>query len=215
MAAFAAFYREIRQKAKGVPEPTMDYALNRAARMFCSRSWYVRRRVTLMLVAGQNYYTLAFSDDEEGIGCKYVEINGRPLGVGNTSQFDPTRGPGRPCAFVFEPTASLIFDRQPDAAATYAAAALVAIQPKLDSLLIPDELEQNYMEGVAAGALSWILSMKDERWSDPAEGVRLANLFSAAINNAKGIAMKDFQTRDLRAAPAPFIIRSPTGYFWW
>src|SRR5277367_811953 len=99
-----SLFGEIRPHARGVPEPMMRRALVRAARIFCRKTWYVRRAVALTMVADTAMYALRVVDadgnpaNEEAVGVKYAQVQDGKGGAwsipsASASEFDPRFGP--------------------------------------------------------------------------------------------------------------------------
>lgn len=191
MAALSEFHKLVRIFVPGAPEPTIDYAVVRAARRFCSLSWWARRTITITYIADQVEYDLAPSDttNEEIIGVKAIEHNEFPL--------DPTKpelvltATGIPKQWYYEPNDVVILNPYPDTGvAGDTALVRIAIQPTLEAELIADDIYREWSQCIADGAVSWLQSVPKQPWSDPQASQMMEAKFIAQCMRAKEAAIR-------------------------
>ena len=208
MAAYSDYYKLVKTFLPGVPEPTIDYALNRAARHFCSLSWFSRRSITIALVADQISYTLAPADstNEEIIGVHAVEYDDKPL--------DPTKPElvetesGTPKQWYTEQYTALVLNPYPDAGVDGESVNVrIAIQPTLAATTLPNDLTREHMQTLADGAIAWLQQMPKQPWTDLNQSMRLERAFLAKAMRAKETAMRGAMPWGLGVRRPVFAVR--------
>lgn len=191
------FFPEIRRAVKGCPEPTLQDALIRAARMFCSETWVLRRVQSLTTVAGQQRYPVRAPDNEEAIALKHAQVQELAPGTGvhplrfvYPSLVNPDVGARRPTGICFVPYMGIALLPVPDDA--YVVQVELVTQPVVGTAQLPDELAVRYDRALGYGALEWILRMQGDPWYSPQAADEYAMLFSQEIVKARGEAAFDF-----------------------
>lgn len=203
MAALSDFYKHIKTFVPGVPEPAIDFAVNRSAREFCSLSWFSRRSITVTLVEDQASYALAPADstNEEIIGVHAVEYDDRPL--------DPTKPElvntrvGKPHEWYTEQYTALVLNPTPDS--NYDGETVqvrIAVQPTIASESIPNDVYREFQQAIAEGAIAWLLQMPKQPWTDLQMAQKWERQFISKAMRAKEIAMRG-------AMPWGFSVRRP------
>lgn len=185
MAALSDFNQLVKIFLPGCPEPTIEFAVRRAARRFCSLSWFARRSIEVTLVEGQAVYSLSpSSTDEEVVGVHAVEYNEQPL--------DPTKPElvetvsGTPKCWYFEPARSLTLNPYPDAnVAGDTINVRIAVQPTLTTDVISDNTVREYQQCIADGAIAWLLAVPKQPWSDGNMAQAMERKFLAQVMRAK------------------------------
>ena len=207
MAAYSDYYKLVKTFLPGVPEPTIDYALNRAARHFCSLSWFSRRSITVVLEDSVASYTVAPADsNEEVIGVKAVEFDGQPI--------DPTlpelveTSSGSPKQWYVEQYNSLILNPIPDAGVDGEEIEVrLAIQPTLAAVTLPNDLTREHMQTIGDGAIAWLQQMPKQPWSDLNQAMKLERAFIAKAMRAKESAMRGHMPWGLGVRRPVFAVR--------
>lgn len=203
-------FPELRRQTKGCPDITRQDAVIRAAREFCRRSWYVLRIVDIAVTGNVQNYNLVPPGDEEVIGVKFVQVDGKALHPAMPEDQDPSIANTKPSVFTFTPPN--VLSLFPIADKNYAnGLVLAAVQPILNAETLPREIQQAYHEVIGYGALAWILEMPGETWSNPQMSDLYARKFGAGCSLAKLAAMKSFSPRNLRVDPISFVARTSGG----
>lgn len=206
---------EIRRNVKGCPDLTMIYALNRAARMFCSDSWICRRKQIDTLVVGQQQYPFNPPANEEVICIKHAMVQfpapsnsviGMQVIYGEF--INPNWGPSCPRALCMIPYTNYYLDRKPDQA--YILTIEYVTQPIMEGNYIPDELGVRYVQALGYGALEYLLMMPNCPWSNPQQAAFYGLRFNQEIAKARGEAAFDFSPGTRQWVRSPFI-RSRNG----
>jgi hypothetical protein len=307
MADMEVFLQEIRREVPKADDDTMQDAVMRAARMFCQKSWYVRRQadftcavpgipqnvsiaagnaqatlawtpvpnatsytinvgtvsgqespnltninqtaaVVLNLTNGTEYFFtvqavngvgpsaassevsttpqsfqanvpangeptipvfsqfLGLSSDEEIIGVRRAACGPFPLAPASPADMDPKFGSGRPRGFSYAPIGNFMLYPFPNG--PYQILLMIAVQPKLGAVQIPDEIAANYLTDIGFGALWLLYKQIGTPWFNGDASLANKSLFDDGLQRAKAEALRDFQSGNLRVQPAPFIIKS-------
>ncbi len=204
MAALSDFYKLVNTFIPGVPEPTVDYALIRAARRFSSLSWLSRRSINVTLVEDQASYTLAPADstNEEIIGVHAVEYDDQPLDPTKPELVETTSG--TPKCWYIEQNYLLVLNPVPDAnVAGDTVQVRIAVQPTLEATTIPNDIVREYHQAIGDGAIAWLQAMPKQPWSDPQMSMAMERKFIAQAMRAKETALRGYM-------PWGFTVRRPT-----
>lgn len=190
MAALSDFYQHCKTFVPGAPEPALDFAIRRAARRFCSLSWYARRSITVNFVTDQASYSISpTSSDEEIVGVHAVEYDDQPI--------DPTKpelvetSAGTPKQWYYEPDDTLTLNPYPDGNTAQSSVTVrIATQPTRTTEVIADDIVKGYEQCIADGAVAWILQMPKQPWSDAKSAMMMERKFMAQTMRAKEEAMR-------------------------
>jgi len=196
----------VRRQAKGCPNVTLRDALRRAARELCFESWYVTRTLTIDAVEGTNAYALQpVAGSEEACAVKAAQFGEEPLLPVLAESVPDSGAAGSPTMFYLRLPATIVVLPVPDEDAAGALRVRVAVQPKADALLIPDELG-NFDRALASGALAWLHAMPGEQWTDVGAAERLKREFFHAKSEARRKAQAGHLPRSQRVLPRRFAV---------
>lgn len=144
--------------------------------------------------------------DEQPIGIKVAQCGTWPLAPATPRDMDPKFGPGRPRAFSYAPNGHMMLYPPPNG--QYEILVMMPVQPVMGAVQLPDEIAENYLEGIGYGALKELYSQPGTPWENPTQAIAMASMFDDEIQRAKRESLSDFQAGNMRVQPAPFIIRS-------
>lgn len=209
MATFSSLYRQIRLYCRSVPETTMDHAIRLAAREFCRKSWYVRETIIVTELAGTAYYDIESSTptETEILGIVAVQRDERPLAPPTTQQ-DVQQKEGQPKTWIFLPPSTLELAPYPAATETNLLDVYVrvALTPKADCTVLPDDLFVQYEQHLAYGAIAYLAEMPGEEWSNDKVAMEAYKKFSEAMYQAKSNAVFGHKPWGNTIALRPFAI---------
>jgi hypothetical protein len=210
MAEVRQLYGEIRRECRGCPNPTMAYALLRAAREFCQSTQFIRRVVTFQTQLGIDQYVLTpetctgLNPSEEVIGLRHWQIQGpsgiQPGAFPYGTQVNPNLSAAQPWAISYIPEGVVQFSPPPDKA--YTVMPEVVVQPVYGSVWIPDELMRKFDRAIGYGALAWIHGQGGNEAGDQnpyyneGKAAKNAKLFNDEIMRGRRLAQND-------STPAP------------
>lgn len=203
---------EIIRECRGCPEPTLIYALKRAARTFCRETWLVRRSNTYSVTPQQRIVQLLANDSlEEVIAVQHAHITDpvnnftTPLQFVYPEHIKPDISPGVPSGISFVPYTAV--ELTPPADRPYNLTVQYVVQPSWIGEYIPDELGVKYRQAIGHGALEFIKRQSGNDWFDPqaAEMHRMA--FNAEIASGRAEAQVFSQPGQWRMVKAPFMRR--------
>lgn len=186
--AFDEFYSDIFLQAPLVPEPMVDRALVRAARVFCSMSeaW----RVTLdpeSVFAG--VAELFLPRGAEIVRPLWVRLGDRELQAKSDHSLLDVK-PGRPNAYVLENN-MLTLVPVVDGVLTERVTARVILQPTRTATAVPEAVGDRYFEGIMSGALSYLTAQVDQPWGNADIAGMHAAGFQRVIDDARRRAGKE------------------------
>lgn len=205
MAEARQLFGEIRRQIRGCPNPTMAYALMRAAREFCQATLFIRRVVTFQTVAGVDQYVLTpatcqgLNPSEEVIGLRHWQIQG-PSGIQPGTfpygtQVNPNLSNAQPLGINYIPEGVVQFTPTPNQA--YTVMPEVVVQPVYGSVWIPDELMRKFDRALGYGALAWIHGQGGNQAGDQnpyyneQKSAKNAEMFNAEIMRGRRLAQND------------------------
>lgn len=212
MADLAYVAQLVRVKIRGPSEPEIRIAIIDAARQFCTETWFVRRTLPVTLMPDTETYQLQLADDSglQVLGVRAADVQDmdggeiRPLSDEDFSGIQPGRTARQPQAYLFVPFSFIAVRPVPTEAGLMRVEVAVTVADTADTL--PDELVVQHARAISCGALSFLQMQAGTDWYDPNGGAMNAGLFSAAVTNAKGQSLRNFNRRNLRARPTRFIV---------
>jgi hypothetical protein len=174
-----------------VSDPLPEAAIKNAVYEFCRDSWIWRHFADVQDVVAGN----AFHDFESPAGSEVAQVlacvlDGVPLTPLSTDALNeqlPTwqTVPGTVKFFTQQGTASLILAPVPDSNQPHSLLMTLALQPKRAAVAFPQWIAAQYMEALASGALSRLMSTPAKPWTDLAGAAMHQNRFQNALNAAK------------------------------
>lgn len=200
----------VAQMARGCPTPTLRRAYVTAMRDWCAQTQWLRVNATGATVAGQALYDLGSDDYLEIVGLyavsgqdsSYTPPAQWNLAASNPGGWNPMIGQSQPLSFAYVPEGQMALNPTPDA--VYGITYTAIVQPKEGVTVIPDSPLVKYSTGIEAGALAYLLAMKDVPWSNPAEAKAQQRTFGAYISNGKAEVQRNFNPGSQRAQPRLF-----------
>jgi len=204
MAALSSMYSSVRLFAQQCPDATIKKFLIEAIRDFCRRSWYYQQTVLVNQVAGTGTYTIVPSNSEEVIAIDYVQQDG--VNLDPIDQEDADYNGREATGYVFEPPNYLFITPTPTTSVTSGIELRLVLMPPENTTTLPDSIYRNYKETIAAGALSYILSMQNEAWSNPALAQQKYLEFMNGVYAAKGQRLRGFRAGPISVKPRAFAI---------
>lgn len=206
MATLSSLYSSVRLLAQQCPDTTIDKYLIEAIREFCRESWFYQEVLTQNITASTSDYTLTPSSSQELIAVVSVKVDGDPLDPVRMQDVDAVSDEYVHRAWKFEPNNTLTIYPEPTATITNGLVTRVAIMPPENTTTIPDVIYRHYKETIVAGALTTILSLQNEAWSNPQKAMEKALEFRVGVNRAKGQRMTGFMPGNLRTQPRCYAI---------
>lgn len=207
MAQVIDLLQAVAQKARRCPDPTLIEAYVGAARRFCRETRFVRENVPGQTVIGQALYSLGSDALVEIINVQSMSARlggSQAWPVLPGPQLTFVEGPAeRPRFFKYVPDAH--FCLQSNADAVYDLTIEVAVQPRKTAVAIPDVLVTAHDKTLDAGALSYLLDISGQAWTDHAEAKRQEEVFKAGINNARNAVARQHTDGRLLAVRRPFL----------
>ena len=199
------FYPLILPDVPGCPLPTLDMAINRAAREFCTRALVWREQAwPVALRAGEWRYDIDPDLDAGVVVLNSVRLDGRLL--------DPFTDPraivpwgsrsGAPGRYAVSADAEQIYlDPTPSEAGQLILN--VVLRPLLRATSLPDVLER-YSEGLAEGVKFRLLRLPNQSWTDSNGSMVALQLFEKAMSEARIETETGHVVGSLRVTPRAF-----------
>ena len=202
---FSDLYPEIRQMANQVPDVTINRAILYAIRQFCQDSKFYQKTIVLNQTDTQAVYPLILAGTtDEVIGISDVEQDNRPMYPLDQADYSNSFG-GIIRGFQFEPPNLLVIVPTPS---QYKAAGIKArciLQPSEDATTVDESIYRRWKYTIQSGALSYILSMQNESWSNYPMASDQRGLFEDGIHKAFIQRERGFQPRNLTIKPRSFL----------
>lgn len=201
---------DVAQIARQAPNATLIGAYIRAARKFCRESRWLRASLTGACEAGTRTYSLGSDTYLEVLGVRAVsaaKLDGTkpwPLGVSITPTWPLDGQRDKPRRYAYVPEAQLALDPIPDAA--YPLTITLVLQPKKGANQIPESLLVKWDQVLQDGALSYLLDIPGQAWSDPMQAERRRRSFQAGISNARADEQREFNAGTLFIRRRPFLV---------
>lgn len=202
--------QNVAQIARNCPTPTLRNAYVTAMRDWCSQTRWLRATIPGITAVGESLYDLgsdpfiemlalvAVSGASDSPAAKWV------LRSSNTGGWDANVGQSTPRQYAYVPEGQLALFPTPDA--VYSITSTVVVQPKSGVVKIPAAPLVKYSSAFEAGALQYLLSMKDSTWFNPAESARQGRIYQSGISNGKAEVQRNYNSGSQRIAPHRFIV---------
>lgn len=193
--------RNVAQAARGVPTPVLRAAYVMAVRDWAAQSHWLRMTIAGAAAASTSLYNLGSDPLLEVIGIQAMsaaDVNDHtyPVKKGDPTTWNPDQPSTRPAFYTYVPEGQFSLYPTPDDA--YALTVTAIVQPKDGVTQIPEAPLRKYSTCFEAGALAYLLALKDTPWINPAESVRQDRIYRSGIANAKAEVQRDFNTGSQR-----------------
>lgn len=201
MADLMQLEPRVRRYVKNCPLFTVQAALLDAAREFCVETLCHQVAIPLTLAAGTRTYSLVSGGHDliQLVDAKVAGERNRLIKVDDVLSLDDIGTANRPQAYATDNPASITFSPIPSAVINVDVVAAVAPVGVTDA---DTKLLTLWPEVVASGAVSRLLIMPDEKWSNPQLGGVHENKFRAGINNARAQVLTSFSAAPQAMRPA-------------
>lgn len=200
---------DVAQLVRGAPNGTLIGAYIRAARKFCRESRWYRATLPGQTEAGTRTYNLGSDPYLEILGLKAASASldgGKvwPLGVSPTTGWDANGIQGRPRRYAYVPEGQVALDPIPDD--VYDLTLTLVLQPRAGATVVPEELLVKWDQVLQAGALSYLLDIDQQAWTDPMRAEKYRREFQAGINNARADEQREFNAGTVFVQRRAFIV---------
>lgn len=184
MATLESFLSRLMVWVPSCPRPLADQALRDAAIQFCRDTEAVQRTLTPMdVVSGVRDYAPALPAGTRITRVLAASYRGRPL-TGAGSQ--PNDGAlGVPSSISSPSATSVRLYPAPDETETAVLFLDVAIEPTRTATDLPDELFDDWVEGVVALAAFHIASIPDQPFTSPVVAATAGAAYRSKMNEAR------------------------------
>lgn len=192
--------------ATNCPEPTAISNLRLAARDFCQRTKIWREGQTVALTVPPGQVTLVAPAQAVLLDLDRVDWAGKPVDQITWDEFRDQHpewetATGRPCAIAQEMIGGPFLISPVDAGDLKVWAYWM---PSRTATSIPDFLAERFAERLADGALSYILRLPDEPYTNPTEAATRAAVFNACVASHVSFSEMGQQRAALRTRPSFF-----------
>jgi hypothetical protein len=170
------------------PTSTLIRNYIRAARKLCNDSRLLLRNTTAVTIANDPQYVIGDNPYEEVIGIKGMSyINGQnrvqAITERDAAEWDANESADEPEFYEYLPHSEFVLGPTPNA--VYNLTLTLVVQPKRGAVTIERNLLVDWSDALEHGALYYLLRIKGQPWSDPAESTNQLVLFVDQINRAK------------------------------
>lgn len=172
-------------------DPVTESAIRRAVIEFCARSWVWKYMPDPSNIdAGINTY-----DVEKDIGAEVamvisVTVDGQKIDPTSPEWLDANvrdwrTATGQAKYFTQLDTDQLVLVAVPQASIANGLSLIVALQPDFASKSFPKWIATKYLDTIVNGAMSRILLMQGQAWSNHAAGLEFQSRFNSGIADAR------------------------------
>ena len=205
--------RNVAVVARKCPTPVLQTAYVTAVRDWCAQTRWLITTVPGMTTIGEQLYSLGAEPLLEIIGIKAMSITFSPspsgpeqtlpVHVGDPESWNPNHQPSMPRAYAYVPEGQFSLFPVPDK--VYTLTATVQISPTENAREVPAILMPKWSSVFEAGALSQLLAVPGEPWTNEREADRYGRIFSSGVSNGKADTQRSYNTGAQRVRPRPFI----------
>lgn len=202
--AFSKFYPEVNPSVLGCPEPLMLNAVRNACIEFCSDTLYWQEILDPAdITAADLPYDIDCPSGTNVAQIMSMSINGAAITPKSADWLDANY-PGWATSvadspsYYYQPDPNT-FVLVPAPKTTVTVVMRVAYMPARGAVSVAATLHQYYLEGIAAGAMSRLMGVPGQPWSNATMAEHYARMFSAAITNGVIDANKSYDRTGVRA----------------
>lgn len=218
MKKLSAFTQYVAPFAYGAPDPTIEQFVLEACIDFCSRTKLVQTIDAMDAIAGVAAYAVSAPPQQQLSQVMRVTFNEAPLNAvpvdqvyggaamraGTDSVLPLTRGTPRSFYQVLPTENDFYLHPVPDVDALGAIGVRAAFEPTHSATQVDDSLFDSWLAEIRAGALSKLLMVAGQPFSNPALATAYAKEFEAGVGRASRIARLGVTPGGLSVKPRPF-----------
>lgn len=161
----------VAQRVPRCPTPVLVQAYTDAVRQLCAKSRWYKATLPGATVADIQLYSLGSDVYNEIIGIKAMSVNNGikyvPVTESFSGNWDASLDPALPELYQYVPHGQFALHPTPDA--IYPLTVSIVLQPKRGSNSVDDSLVVSWDYAFQAGALSYILKLPSQPWTDKQE----------------------------------------------
>jgi len=177
--ALTSFLKYVYASIPGVPRELAIDVIRESVRQFCKESNIWRESLaTANIVATQDTYPLTLPvTDTKIASLLYVRYDNTILDIKTEDELDYEDPDwrkglnGTPDSCVLLDPTTIQFNRIPETSVTSGLIIKASLMPNNDCTVAPAELYDDWHAGVVNGALSKLMLMPKQTWSDPNQGL--------------------------------------------
>jgi hypothetical protein len=202
--AFTAFLPDVMPSVVGCADPVAVTAVRNACIEFCANTQYWQEvQDEVVLTATDFPYTVPAPTGAQTVQVLAVAVNGRPLGPTTQDELDSrivdwrTKTGDPQVFFQYNPDELGVY-LLPDANRTYSFQLRVAYAPNRTAAGVVSFVYEKHLEAIAAGALTRLLALPAQPWSNPQLAAYYRGFFNNAMTAATIEAQKSFNRVGMR-----------------
>lgn len=200
---YSVFLSEVLPFVQGCPDPIAINAVRNSAIEFCASTMYWQETQDVVTLQASDFpYDMPAPTGARVIQPLSVIVNGVPIDPKTIDLLDGTSPNWRTAVAgtpgnYFQPNPDQL-TLVPEVQDTVDLILRVAYCPLRNSTTIEGWVYQNYLEGIAAGALARLMAIPSQSWSNATLAQYYLKLFGAAVNDATIEASKAFTRGSLQ-----------------
>lgn len=184
MATLESFLTRLMVWVPSCPRPLADQALRDTAVRFCRDTEIVQTTVTpLDVSAGVSEYVVPLPTGRRISRVLRAQYRGTPLN--GVSELPNDGAQAVPDRYTSPTSTSVRLYPAPDETQTSVLFLDLAIEPTRNAETLPDELFDDWVEAIVAGAGAYICSIPDQPFTNPLVAAQLASVYKAKESEAK------------------------------
>ncbi len=207
MKPVSDFFSRVMPYLPGCPEPTAAQALVDAAIVFCEDSLVIRNQLdTFSTVVGQDAYELDVPTQQQVSRVLTVFVEDTPIPAW-TAQGTPPVDDARasPTAYyVTRNNSELRLRLYPTPDKAYPIKVVAALRPTRTATRMEDDLLDLWSDAVIAGALSRLMAVTSQAFTNPGEAMRMQMMAAQLARRARTEGNVGSVRGSMRVTPRPF-----------
>jgi len=187
MKTLATFLPRLMPLVPGCPEPLAKQALQDSAIAFCEDSLVLREKQTFPTVAATGTYTLTSPTDQQPARVMKLWLDGTLLTPSATDTVSAvTSTPSTPTTYyVTRDSSVMLLNLYPVPDGVFTIVAEVAMRPVRAAASLQDDLFDLWMEPLIEGALSRLMSMPGQSFTDQSGAMMLRSSAQSKSRKAR------------------------------
>lgn len=203
LVALSKFFPEVNPSVLGCPEPLMLNAIRNACIEFCNDTLYWQEALDPITIAAADMpYDIDTPSDANIAQIMSLTVDSAVLTPKSVDWLDAnfhgwTTATSDTPTFYYQPDPNTLV-LVPAPTSSVDVVMRVAYMPSRTATMAPITLYQYYLEAIAAGAMSRLMGVPGQPWSNPSLSERYGRAFSAAITHGVIDANKSYDRAGLR-----------------
>lgn len=184
---------DVRLQVPNTIDLYIQNAIERVSLQFCHDTWAYQNTYYRNADEGIPEYLIVPENEDVLIAVRGVEYRNRPLAPVRPSQVESGRT-GTPQGWSYTPPNMVQIYPTPDRFGPQALDFRLVLSPA--NGFLPDVLFNQHHRGILTGAMAWLFSMPEQRWSNPQLGMEYKREHQSHALEAKRRVLSEYSPRN-------------------